>query len=57
MTSSVNGSGYNPDYGILGSNKATEDSIKLFPINCQEFVDEIQEEIKKKPQQEGINKK
>ena len=49
MTSSVNGSGYNPDYGILGSNKATEDSIKLFPINCQEFVDEIQEEIKKRP--------
>ena len=48
MTSSVNGSGYNPDYGILGSNKATEDSIKLFPINCQEFVDEIQEEIKKR---------
>ena len=48
MTSSVNGSGYNPDYGILGSNKATEDSIKLFPINCQEFVDEIQEEIRKR---------
>lgn len=48
MTSSVNGSGYNPDYGILGSNKATEDSIKLFPVNCQEFVDEIQEEIKKR---------
>lgn len=48
MTSSVNGSGYNSDYGILGSNKATEDSIKLFPINCQEFVDEIQEEIKKR---------
>lgn len=48
MTFSVNGSGYNPDYGILGSNKATEDSIKLFPINCQEFVDEIQEEIKKR---------
>ena len=48
MTSSVNGSGYNPDYGILGSNKATEDSIKLFPINCPEFVDEIQEEIKKR---------
>ena len=48
MTSSVNGSEYNPDYGILGSNKATEDSIKLFPINCQEFVDEIQEEIKKR---------
>lgn len=42
----VNGSGYNPDYGILGSNKATEDTIKLFPINCQEFVESVQAEIK-----------
>ncbi len=48
LTSSVNGSGYNPEYGILGSNKATEDSIKLFPINCQEFVDGVQAEIKAK---------
>ena len=45
MTESVDGSGYNDRYGILGSNKATEDSIKLFPINCQEFVDGIQKKI------------
>ena len=38
MTESVNGSGYNSDYGLLGSNKATEDKVKLFPVNCQEFV-------------------
>jgi len=47
MTEPIDGSGYNPDFGILGSNKATEDKIKLFPINCQEFVDSIQEDIKK----------
>ena len=46
LTESVDGSGYNDKYGILGSNKATEDSIKLFPINCQEFVDGIQKKIK-----------
>ncbi len=46
MTESVNGSGYNPDYGLLGSNKATEDRVKLFPVNCQEFVDGVQAEIK-----------
>ena len=47
LTSPVDGSGYNPDYGILGSNKATEETIKLFPIHCQEFVEGVQEEIKK----------
>lgn len=41
LTSSVNGSGYNEAYGLLGSNKATEDSIKLFPRNCQPFVEEV----------------
>ena len=46
MTESVNGSGYNSDYGLLGSNKATEDKVKLFPVNCQEFVDGVQAEIK-----------
>ena len=45
LTESVDGSGYSDKYGILGSNKATEDSIKLFPINCQEFVDGIQKKI------------
>ena len=46
LTAPVDGSGYNPDYGILGSNKAKEDMIKLFPINCQEFVDGVQAEVK-----------
>lgn len=46
MTDPVNGSGYNSDYGLLGSNKATEDKVKLFPVNCQEFVDGVQAEIK-----------
>ena len=46
LNAPVDGSGYNPDYGILGSNKATENTIKLFPINCQEFVDGVQAEIK-----------
>lgn len=41
MTASVNGSGYNDKYGLLGSNKATEDSVKLFPVNCQPVVDRI----------------
>ncbi len=42
MTESINGSGYNDQYGLLGSNKATEDKLKLFPRNCQPFVEEIQ---------------
>ncbi|HJJ32296.1 MAG TPA: coenzyme F420-0:L-glutamate ligase [Methanocorpusculum sp.] len=42
LTSSVNGSGYNENYGLLGSNKATEDKLKLFPRNCQPFVEDIQ---------------
>ena len=42
MTVSRNGSGYNDKYGLLGSNKATEESIKLFPINCMEFVESVQ---------------
>lgn len=45
MTASVNGSGYNENYGLLGSNKATEDKVKLFPRNCQPLVDAIQAEI------------
>ena len=48
LNAPVDGSGYNPDYGILGSNKATENTIKLFPINCQEFVDGIQADILEK---------
>ena len=41
LTSSVNGSGYNEKYGLLGSNKSTEDKIKLFPRNGQDFVDAL----------------
>lgn len=47
MTDSINGSGFNPSYGLLGSNKSTEDKVKLFPTNCQPFVDGIQADIKK----------
>ncbi len=45
MTSSVNGSGYNEKYGLLGSNKSTEDQIKLFPRDCQGLVEDIQSKI------------
>ena len=42
LNAPVNGSGYNADYGLLGSNKATEDKVKLFPRDCQAVVDAIQ---------------
>ena len=45
MTESINGSGYNASYGLLGSNKSTEDSIKLFPRECQDLVLDIQKKI------------
>ncbi len=45
MNASVDGSGYNESYGLLGSNKATEDKIKLFPHPCQEMVEAIRERI------------
>ena len=48
MTAPVNGSGYNEKYGLLGSNKATEDKIKLFPRECQDLVDGIQEDVLKR---------
>ncbi|WP_251389043.1 coenzyme F420-0:L-glutamate ligase [Mediterraneibacter agrestimuris] len=41
LTKSINGSGYNDTYGLLGSNKATEETVKLFPIKCDEIVNEI----------------
>ena len=47
MTESVNGSGYNAKYGLLGSNKATEDTVKLFPRECQDLVEEIQANLLK----------
>ncbi|WP_454962668.1 coenzyme F420-0:L-glutamate ligase [Filifactor alocis] len=46
MNYSINGSGYNADYGLLGSNKSTEESVKLFPRNANEFVTEVQNKIK-----------
>ncbi len=48
LTSSVDGSGYNPSYGVLGSNLATENSVKLFPRDAQKFVDELQKELQKR---------
>ncbi len=45
MASSINGSGFNESYGLLGSNKSTEDSVKLFPRDCQPIVDAIQKEL------------
>ncbi len=46
MTEPVDGSGYNTRYGLLGSNKATEDKVKLFPRECQDFVNEVCDGIK-----------
>lgn len=45
LTQSVNGSGYNEQYGVLGSNLATQDSVKLFPRDCQKFVEELQKRL------------
>ena len=45
MNESINGSGFNADYGLLGSNKATEDQVKLFPRDCQPLVDAIQKKL------------
>jgi F420-0:gamma-glutamyl ligase len=45
LNAPVNGSGYNENYGLLGSNKSTEDSVKLFPRNAQPLVEAIQENI------------
>ena len=48
LTASVNGSGYNTKYGLLGSNKSTEDKIKLFPNECKDLVVEIQNKLLEK---------
>ncbi len=45
LTAPVNGSGYNEKYGLLGSNKATEDQVKLFPRDCQDLVEDIQKRL------------
>ena len=42
MTAPIQGSGYNAKYGLLGSNKATEDTVKLFPRECQDLVETVQ---------------
>ena len=42
LTSSIDGNGFNEKYGLLGSNKATEDTVKLFPRDCQGLVEDIQ---------------
>ena len=45
MTAPIDGSGYNANYGLLGSNKATEDTVKLFPRDCQDLVEDIQKQL------------
>ncbi len=47
LTAPVNGSGYNENYGLLGSNKATETQVKLFPRDCQKLVQDIQARVLK----------
>lgn len=48
LCESIDGSGYNECYGLLGSNKSTEETVKLFPRNCQPVVDTIQSLLKEK---------
>jgi len=45
LTAPVNGSGYNEKYGLLGTNKSTEDQVKLFPRDCQDLVEDIQKRL------------
>ena len=47
LTQSVNGSGYNAEYGLLGSNKSTEDTVKLFPRGCMAVARELSERLSK----------
>ena len=48
LNAPVNGGGYNEKYGLLGSNKATEDQVKLFPRECQGLVEDIQKRLLEK---------
>lgn len=48
LSTSVDGSGYNADYGLLGSNMATPDTVKLFPRDAQALVEEVQRLLKQK---------
>ena len=45
LTAPVDGSGYNADYGLLGSNKATEEKVKLFPRGCMAVAEELSERL------------
>lgn len=48
LNTSVNGSGYNPEYGLLGSNVSTDNMVKLFPKDTMEFTQNLQNEFKKR---------
>src|SRR5699024_10002157 len=48
LCSSIDGSGYNPEYGLLGSNLATKTELKLFPRDSQPFVEAVQKKLKEK---------
>lgn len=48
LSSSVNGSGYNPSYGLLGSNKSADDAVKLFPRDCDKFVKDLAAALKQR---------
>ncbi|MBQ7791918.1 MAG: coenzyme F420-0:L-glutamate ligase [Clostridia bacterium] len=48
LNESVDGSGYNENYGLLGSNKSTEDTIKLFPHECFDMVENVQKQLKER---------
>lgn len=48
LTTSINGNGYNHAYGLLGSNKSTEDTVKLFPRECRDLVFDIQKKFKER---------
>ena len=48
LNKSVDGSGYNSKYGLLGSNRATEEKVKLFPENCSVFVNKVKDLFKEK---------
>ncbi len=46
MNKPVNGSGYNPEYGVLGSNLSNDNSVKLFPRDCDAFIKSVSEKLK-----------
>ena len=48
LTTSIDGNGYNVKYGLLGSNKSTEETVKLFPRECFDFVEDVQKQIAEK---------